>query len=90
MLRRVLFNNWPMKLLSLALSAALWVVVTGDEALVVRSVNAPLEFRNVPANTDIECREGRTVEVFLRGPSSLIRGNRQAVPARSTGNGTAC
>jgi YbbR domain-containing protein len=73
MWKRAILNNWFMKLLSLALSATLWIAVSYDEAIVDKGVDAPLEFRNVRRGAEVDCEDGKTVEVFLRGPSSLMR-----------------
>jgi hypothetical protein len=73
MLRRLLFKNILLKLLALTLSAALWVAITGDEFIIQRAIDAPLEFKNVPSGFGIHCEEGKSVEVLLRGSSSLIR-----------------
>jgi hypothetical protein len=73
MWKRAILNNWLMKLLALALSATLWIAVSHDEAIVDRAIDAPLEFRNVPRDAVINSEDGKTVEVFLRGPSSLMR-----------------
>jgi hypothetical protein len=72
MLRRVFLHNWLIKLLSLAMSLALWMAVTRDEVIVDKGIDAPLEFRGVPEGAELHCEEGKSVEVFLRGPSSLI------------------
>ncbi|HEX4999680.1 MAG TPA: hypothetical protein VFY29_15750 [Terriglobia bacterium] len=73
MLKRLFVDNWSLKLLALALSTALWLAVTGDEVIIDKGIDAPLEFIHAPAGAGIESRDGRTVAVYLRGPSTLMR-----------------
>ena len=73
MLKRLVLDHWFLKLLSLAFAVMLWMYVAGDEATSEVSLEALLEFRNVPRDAEIVNREARRVMVSLRGPAATIR-----------------
>jgi YbbR domain-containing protein len=64
-------NNWPLKLLSLGLSLALWITVSGETTSEV-GMQVPLEYRNVPADMEITADAANTVEVRLRGSANRL------------------
>ena len=70
-----LLNNWPLKLLSLALAFAIWVGVTGEER-VLRDLTVPLEIAlakdRVPP-VGLASATPNTVLVRLRGAQSVMR-----------------
>jgi len=67
-----LFHNWRLKLLSLFLATVFWVVVASEPTSEI-SMQIPLEYRNVPANSELVGDGADSVSIRLRGPSSLIR-----------------
>ena len=71
-LRHLLFHNWFLKLLSLILAAVLWMTVASESTSEI-AIEVPLEYRNVPADSEVTGDAANTVEVRLRGPSSMIR-----------------
>jgi YbbR domain-containing protein len=65
------FRHLGLKFLSIALAAAIWLVV-GDQRSVERSVRVPLEFHNVPNGLELVANPPDSVEVRLRGASSAL------------------
>ena len=68
----LLFENWYLKLFSLILAAGLWALIAQESTSEV-FFQVPLEYQNVPPDTEVTGDAARTVEVRLRGPSTLIR-----------------
>ncbi len=76
-LRKYVFHNFGLKLLSLGIAVLLWLGVTRDPAAeVVMSV--PLEFHNAPDQLEISSENIPQVQVRLRGP---VRSVRELAPA---------
>jgi len=71
-LKELLFNNWHLKLFSLALAISLWALIAQDSTSEV-FFDVPVEYQNVPENTEVMTEAEKIVEVRLRGPSTLIR-----------------
>lgn len=70
---RGLFDNLGLKLASLGLAFALWMVVAGEQRD-ERTLNAPLALAPLPKNTTLLNVSGDFVTVQVRGPKSLISG----------------
>jgi YbbR domain-containing protein len=70
--QQILFHNWRLKLFSLVIATMLWAA-TARESTSEIGVNVALEYQNVPANTEVISDTTNTVEVRLRGPSTLIK-----------------
>ncbi len=71
-LRRVIFANWGIKLLSLALSLILWFYVT-SKGKTEMTLTVPLELRNVPQNTAVVGDVVSSLEVRLQGQERALR-----------------
>jgi len=71
-LKELLFNNWYLKLFSLILAAALWALIAQESTSEV-FFEVPVEYQNVPRDTEVIADSAKTIEVRLRGPSTLIR-----------------
>ncbi len=71
-LRKILFENWPIKLVSLLLAVALWFYVTskGKSEL---SLSVPLELRNVPQGMAVVGDVPAVIEVRLQGQERALR-----------------
>ena len=70
-----LLRDWPLKLVSLVLAVALWLLlVPAEKTVTVKSLTIPLETLNVPAGLEIVEGPVATVDVTLRGPSRLLDG----------------
>lgn len=72
LLKRLLLQNWWLKLLSLALAYGLWMVVTQGPA-VERGLTAPFEVRNVPDKLLLAGQIPDEIYLELRGPETKLR-----------------
>lgn len=66
------FGHLGLKVISVAIAAALWFVVAGEET-VERSVRAPLELQNTPENLVLIENPPTAVDVRVRGTGGLLR-----------------
>src|SRR5215475_12243872 len=71
--KHLLVNNWPLKITSLLLATMLWAAVTNRTASEI-GLEVPLEYRNIPGQTEITGDVTNTVQVRLRGSSNVIKG----------------
>jgi YbbR domain-containing protein len=71
-LKELIFRNWYLKLFSLILATALWSLIAQESTSEIL-FEVPVEYQNVPAATEVIGDTAKTVEVRLRGPSTLIR-----------------
>ena len=71
-LKRLLLDNWWLKLLSLLLAYGLWSVVTQAPPVEIR-VSAPLELRFAPAGLEVRGELPARVRLHLRGPETRLR-----------------
>lgn len=65
------FRHLGLKVLAIALASLLWLTVAGEH-VVERSLRVPLEFRNIPTQLEIVGDPPGTVDVRLRGSSTLL------------------
>jgi YbbR domain-containing protein len=70
--RRAVWNNFGLKLLSLALAIGLWLVVARDPVAEV-AVEVPIEFSNMPQNLEISSENIPRIQIRLSGPERLVR-----------------
>jgi YbbR domain-containing protein len=75
--RRYVFANLALKLLSLALAVGLWLAITHDPISEVE-VTVPIEFRHVPTNLEISSMNIPEAQVRVRGPERVIHQLRPA------------
>lgn len=71
MLERVL-ENWPFKLLALAIAVALWAFVVGQEKAEI-TVKVPVEITGLPKDMVLANQVISEVEARLYGPQNLVR-----------------
>src|SRR5262245_14883063 len=71
-LKHLVIHNWRLKLAALFMAVILWAA-TARESTSEIGVDVPLEYQNVPANAEVISDTTNTVEVRLRGPSTLIK-----------------
>lgn len=71
-LKRLLFHNWWLKLLSLALAYALWALVT-QSPVVETHISAMLELRQMPPGLRVSGEVPTRVHLHLRGPEPRLR-----------------
>jgi YbbR domain-containing protein len=72
------FRNIGLKVVATGLAVLLWLTV-GSDFFVERSVRVPLVFRNVPTTLEIAPGAPDSVEVHLRGRSSMLTGDQGEV-----------
>lgn len=72
LLRRYVFHNFGLKLLSLAAAALLWALIATEPGLET-SVTVPIEFHNTPKDLEIISDQDLTVHLQVRGPSGKLR-----------------
>ena len=71
LLRRVFIEDWSLKLLSLAISIVLWLLVTGQNQPVTAHLNVQLNFIR-PQSLEISNDPPRTVDVMLTGSRNKL------------------
>jgi YbbR domain-containing protein len=65
------FRHFGLKLLSLALGALIWLLVSGEQ-VVERTMRIPLEFTNVPASLELVGEPPTLVDVRVRGSAGAL------------------
>jgi hypothetical protein len=65
------FRNMGLKVVSLALAALLWLLVSGEQ-IVERAMRIPLEFTNLPQNLELVGEPLNVVDVRVRGSSGAL------------------
>jgi YbbR domain-containing protein len=71
-MKELLLHNWYLKVISIAAALLLWKIAAPSPSSET-GVTVPLEFRNIPAQTEVYGDGATSAEVRLRGPSSLLR-----------------
>jgi YbbR domain-containing protein len=71
-LRKYVFHNFSLKLLSLGVAVLLWMAVTRDPVAEV-ALNVPIEFHNAPEHLEISSETIPQVQVRVRGPVRAVR-----------------
>jgi YbbR domain-containing protein len=72
-LKRHVFHNFGLKLMSLLLATALWLIISRDERPAEVAVRAPIVFQNVPPNLEISSESAPEAQIRVRGPERVIR-----------------
>jgi YbbR domain-containing protein len=72
-LRRNVFNNIGLKLVSLLAAALLWLAVTRSPVTEV-AVKVPIEFQHVPTGLDLSSEHIPELQIRVRGPERLVHG----------------
>ncbi len=70
--KRILLENWPIKLASLVLAVTLWLYVT-SKGKTELSLTVPLELRNVPQGMAVVGDIPASIEVRLQGQERALR-----------------
>lgn len=76
-MKKKLFNNIGFKILSVALAISLWFFVTHMGQLET-SMDAPIEFKNVPEGLELIRQDIRNVNLNVKGHERLLQGLRPA------------
>jgi len=71
-LRKYVFHNFGLKVLSLGVAVLLWMAVTRDPVAEV-ALNVPIEFHNAPEHLEISSETIPQVQVRVRGPVRAVR-----------------
>jgi uncharacterized protein (TIGR00159 family) len=64
--------RWQYKIAAVALASLIWAVATVESGSSVRTINVPVEFRNVPRGLDIASQSATELTVQLRGRTWLL------------------
>ncbi len=72
-LRKYVFHNLALKLLSLGSAFLLWTAVAREPTAEVAHT-VPIEFLHVPDDVVISSRSTPEAQVWIRGPQRLVRG----------------
>jgi hypothetical protein len=64
--------HWRYKIAAVALASLIWTVATVESGSSVRTINVPVEFRNVPRGLDIASQSATELTVQLRGRTWLL------------------
>jgi len=70
--RKLLFENWGIKLLSLALSVSLWFYVT-SKGKTEMTLTVPLELRNIPQDMAVVGNVAGSLDVRVQGQERVLR-----------------
>ena len=70
-MRELLLHNWLLKVVALGAAVILWKVAASSPS--ETAVTVPLQFRNIPPRAEVYGDGATSVEVRLRGPSTLLR-----------------
>jgi YbbR domain-containing protein len=71
-LRRYVFRNFGLKLVSLVAAVLVWMAVAHDPAMEV-AVRVPVEFQHAPGNLEISTVNIPEVQIRVSGPGRLVR-----------------
>jgi YbbR domain-containing protein len=74
-LRRYVFHNLGLKLISLGLAVGVWLAVARDPVAEV-AIDVAIEFHNIPENLEISSESIPRAQIRLRGPERVIHGLR--------------
>jgi len=73
MLRRLVFHNFGLKVLSVALAAGLWWLIAPEQKPAEVALRVPIEFLHVPENLEISSEAVPEAQVRVRGPEVTVR-----------------
>jgi YbbR domain-containing protein len=71
-LRKYVFHNFALKLISLVAAVLLWMAVARDPNAEV-AVTVPIEFQHVPDNLEISTEKIPEAQIRVRGPGRMLR-----------------
>jgi YbbR domain-containing protein len=72
-LKRYVFHNFGLKVMSLLFATALWFMIARDERPAEVALRAPIVFQNVPPNLEISSESIPQALIRVRGPERVIR-----------------
>jgi YbbR domain-containing protein len=71
--RRLVFHNFGLKVLSVALAAGLWWFIAPEQKPAEVALRVPIEFLHVPENLEISSEVVPEAQVRVRGPEVTVR-----------------
>lgn len=71
--KRYVVHNFGLKLLSLALAAGVWFLISPQEQPAEVALRAPVVFQNVPPQLEISSESIPEAQIRVRGPERIIR-----------------
>ena len=71
--QRYVLHNFGLKLLSLALAAGIWFLISPEEQPAEVALRAPVVFDHVPAHLEISSESIPEAQIRVRGPERVIR-----------------
>lgn len=71
-LRRHVFHNFLLKMISLLAAVLLWMAVARDPVAEI-SVTVPIELQHIPANLELSTEKIPQPQIRVRGPARLLR-----------------
>jgi YbbR domain-containing protein len=71
--RRYVLHNFALKVMSVLLATALWLIISRDEQPAEVAVRTPIVFENVPPNLEISSESAPEAQIRVRGPERVIR-----------------
>ena len=71
-MKKFFFENLGLKIAAVLLSAVLWIFVTSRGQSEI-SLDAPIEFRNIPAGLEIVNHSLKTINLNIKGQERLIK-----------------
>jgi len=71
-LKDIVLENWHLKVFSLVLATGLWALIARESTSEI-FFEVPVQYQNVPPNTEVIGDTAKMVQVRLRGPSTLMR-----------------
>ena len=72
-IKRYVFHNFGLKVLSLLLAGGLWFMISRDDQPAEVSVRAPIVFEHVPADLEVSSESIPEALIRVRGPERVIR-----------------
>ncbi|MGH9493833.1 MAG: CdaR family protein [Candidatus Sulfotelmatobacter sp.] len=71
--KRYVFHNFGLKVISLLLATGLWFIISRDEQPAEIAVRSPIVFQHVPANLEVSSESVPEALIRVRGPERVIR-----------------
>jgi YbbR domain-containing protein len=72
-LRRWVFHNFWLKILSLLLATGLWLAISPDQEPAEVAIRVPIEFQHIPTHLEISSATIPDAQIRVKGPERLIR-----------------
>ena len=74
--KRYVFHNFGLKVISLILATGLWFIISRDEQPAEIALRSPIVFQHVPPDLEVSSESVPEALIRVRGPERVIRGLR--------------